>query len=75
MERRGLRVVLILLVGGCSTEIGAGLELVDPSVDPSVVDEGNDAGPDAGVCPEYKPDRGVIRLMRGCPLTIDYAIK
>jgi hypothetical protein len=36
-----------------------------------------DAGPDAGSCPDYVPnDAGVVQLTRrGCPLTIDYAIR
>jgi hypothetical protein len=35
-----------------------------------------DAGADAGSCPDYVPnDTGVVALMRGCPLTIDYTIR
>ena len=34
-----------------------------------------DAGSDAGACPEYRPDGGVVQLMRDCPLSIEYGIR
>jgi hypothetical protein len=66
-------VVVVALVVGCSNEIDSeyGFEEVDDSIEMNP-----DAGADAGGCPEYRPDdAGVIQIMRGCPLTIEYSIK
>jgi hypothetical protein len=57
---------------GCGHEIDSGFRFVH--VD-EPIDAVQDAGADAGRCPEYRPDdSGVVVLMRGCPLTIEYSI-
>jgi hypothetical protein len=55
-------VLVVVIVVGCEEEAG--------------VTKG-DADRDAGACPDYVPnDAGIVQLTRrGCPLTIDYAIR
>ena len=53
-------VLVVALVVGCGKEAAVG-------------EATGDAGVDAG-CP-YDPDAGVFLTRRGCPLTIDYAIR
>lgn len=57
-------VIVAVLVVACGKEVGVG-------------EATGDAGADAGSCPDYVPnDAGVVQLTRrGCPLTIDYAIR
>jgi hypothetical protein len=63
MMRVAMFAILVLL--GCDDDVvGAG-----------PIDEAVDGGVDAGGCPPYVPDAGVVRIRRGCPLTIDYAIR
>jgi hypothetical protein len=62
--------IFAALVLACSKEIGSDAEFVAPHD----LEEG-DGGVDAGSCPEYELDAGVVRLMRGCPLTIEYGIR
>jgi hypothetical protein len=56
-----VRWVLVTALVGCGKEAAVGEETMDADVD-------------AG-CPEYNPDAGVFLTRRGCPLTIDYAIR
>lgn len=64
MKKRGVGCVRWLFVAA----LVVGCEKEDEIV-------GSDGGVDAG-CPDYVPnDAGLVRLMRGCPLTIDYAIR
>jgi hypothetical protein len=74
VKKAGVGVARLVLFGAlvvaCSKEIGGGRERVEPHD----LEEG-DGGIDAGSCPEYEADAGVVRLMRGCPLTIEYGIR
>lgn len=67
MKKQGVGIIrstiVALAVVGCGKEA-------------RVAETAADAGADAGSCPEYEPnDAGVVLLMRGCPLPIDYAIR